>query len=227
MFITATSIRRLIKELELPLISAWDPRLTNEQWLEEYPCAESQEAIIKVQESFFDDERYIEGSKFDLTLDRIEIRAPDDDTIDFMGIDNQRRNHRTVEAPCEDDVYHLLPGHGYHAITKEFVNMPGFLMGLPHAKMGLLQSNVGFFCSLVPPGFSGTLMFLLHAIDSIYTIKKGSPVASIAFGMFMHDDFLTGWQERGVHQIIKETDPYKGPRGGKVHGTQGEIWSAS
>lgn len=216
MFLTADSIRRLISELDPPLVCF----LGEGKWADDH--CQQYEPLRQEQEDLKTGR--IEGSCYDLTLESIHIRRNRHE-IPFLG-----KNKRTIPATeslpilggdVPPETWMLSSGVFYLLQSAETINMPPWLMGIVHMRTSEFRSGTDVACSFVKPGYRGRITVGMTFPQGLIEIQKGFKFASIAFAMFQGDwivaellkelkNDMDYCEPMMLAAISEETDPYAG-----------------
>jgi len=151
---------------------------------------------------------FIEGSTFDLTIDRLFTRSMGVVKVPFIGRKSREGAKLEEIAPVYDDerdemVWELKPGfnNSYIAMTGELVNFPWYIAGVLAARSTCFLNGLYPGVTWIAPGFSGKLRFGLAPSDTV-RIGRGARVISLHV---MHFD-------EGITK--KDVGLYKGVWGG-------------
>ena len=201
--LTAVTIRKLIEEENLITKPSYD---SAEEW----------------------DGRvgFIEGSQFDLTLDKVYIPilrrfTPfvgkySRETPQLEEINTAYNMHR------KEDTWNLPAGY-YVCVTGETVSLPFWMKGLLSARSSYFMCGAVPEVTFVNPGFSGILRFGL-TLHNHMEIGKGARIITLNLLPFMR---MTVEGEDAVAPMIlreereAEIEPYTGVWGGKKISTDG------
>ena len=151
---------------------------------------------------------FIEGSTFDLTIDRLFTRSMGVVKVPFIGRKGREGAKLEEIAPEFDEerdemVWELKPGfnNSYIAMTGELVNFPAGVAGVLAARSTCFLNGLYPGVTWIAPGFSGKLRFGLAPSDTV-RIGRGARVISLHV---MHFD-------EGITEV--DVGLYKGIWGG-------------
>jgi len=151
---------------------------------------------------------FIEGSTFDLTIDRLFTRSMGVVKVPFIGRKGREGAKLEEIAPEFDEerdemVWELKPGfnNSYIAMTGELVNFPAGVAGVLAARSTCFLNGLYPGVTWIAPGFSGKLRFGLAPSDTV-RIGRGARVISLHV---MHFD---------KEITAEDVDAYKGVWGG-------------
>lgn len=218
MFITAQTIRRLIAELDPPLICF----MGEGKWAMDAPVDREEYEQLREQQDALKTGR-IEGSCYDLTLE--SIHQCERHKVPFLG--RERRIIPTVENMpfvtklATPETWLLESSTFYLLQSAETINMPPWLMGIAHMRTTEFRSGADVACSFVKPGYRGRITVGMTFPQGLIEIQKGFRFASIAFSHFESDwiagELLQELKNKTNHdepmtleEISAETDPYTG-----------------
>ena len=128
---------------------------------------------------------FIEGSQYDLTIDRLFTRSMGAVKVPFIGR-KSREGAKLEEITPEYDeerdeaVWELKPGfnNSYIAMTGELVNFPAGVAGVLAARSTCFLNGLYPGVTWIAPGFSGKLRFGLAPSDTV-RIGRGARVISL------------------------------------------------
>lgn len=151
---------------------------------------------------------FIEGSQYDLTIDRLFTRSMGVVKAPFIGRKSREGAKLEEIAPFYDEgrdemVWELKPGfnNSYVGMTGELVNFPPNVAGVLSARSTCFIEGLYPGVTWIAPGYSGKLRFGLAAFDTV-GVGRGARVISLHVLRF--DKTIT----------VEDVDAYRGVWGG-------------
>ena len=151
---------------------------------------------------------FIEGSSFDLTIDRLFTRSMGVVKVPFIGRKSREGAKLEEISPIYDEerdemVWELKPGfnNSYVGMTGELVNFPANVAGVLSARSTCFLNGLYPGVTWIAPGFSGKLRFGLNPSD---TVRVGRGARVISLHVMHFDEGITA----------EEVHTYKGIWGG-------------
>lgn len=188
-------------------------------------CINNGLLIIKETISNFKERMgFIEGSSFDLTIDK--VFALDQSQPPFIGVDIRVSadleeikpidisNHRDLNPKITEEQrqkiglgWYLSPGY-YVFTTPEKVDIPREVLGILKPRRTYLISGCPVFCTDIAPGYNGILAIGMYVFNKVgIHIERGANAVACRFATF--DSLFT--------------DSYNGVWGGDKVSTDGVV----
>ena len=148
---------------------------------------------------------FIEGNRFDITVESIWLPDPDDDG-GFLGVDS-RRTPKLVPFPKHDkDSWRLSQGF-YHILAGETFNMPAGVFGTVKSRRTIFGFSGFVVGTDIAPGYNGQIYCgIVVMAPKPFAIQQGARFASVRFASV----------------DAEGTVPYQGIWGGTKLSTDGE-----
>ena len=220
MFLTAHTIRRLIAELDPPLIDIVIPK--DLEGPEREVLEEKREGLKA---------RFIEGSCFDLELASIGQIDCSEGEFPFLGRD-ERMIPKTISFEFDNvfagkkDVRLLCSRQSYLFQSLETINMPPWLCGFVIPRTSIPRAGGSIVTGSISPGFSGRITQCWSSPDTYTYVQKGFRFVSVRFALLIPDATVQRYQRqyyRSTSQFTQEVDLYSGIWGGDKLTTEGKT----